>query len=114
MVRIVYSSEKGRLCPGCGHPVADCRCSGRDDLPSGDGVVRIRRETRGRKGKTVTVVTGIPLAEADLKQLASKLKRRCGSGGTARAGTLEIQGDHVDLLMRELAALGYRVKKAGG
>ena len=114
MGRIVYSSDKGRLCPGCGHPVDDCRCSGKNDSPSGDGIVRVRRETGGRKGKTVTVVTGIPLAEPDLKQLTSKLKRRCGSGGSARAGTLEIQGDHVDLLMTELAALGYRVKKAGG
>jgi translation initiation factor 1 len=114
MGRLVYSSDKGRLCPGCGHPVDDCRCSSKDGTPSTDGVVRVRRETKGRKGKTVTVVTGVPLAEPDLKQLASKLKRRCGSGGSARAGTLEIQGDHVDLLMKELASLGYRVKKAGG
>jgi translation initiation factor 1 len=114
MGRVVYTSDKGRVCPGCGHPVDDCRCSIRDESSSGNGVVRVRRETKGRKGKTVTVVTGIPLAEPELKQLASKLKRRCGSGGSAHAGTLEIQGDHVDLLMKELAALGYRVKKAGG
>jgi translation initiation factor 1 len=114
MRRVVYSSDKGRVCSGCGHPVDDCRCSSKSDSPSGDGVVRVRRETKGRKGKTVTVVTGIPLAEPDLKELASKLKRRCGSGGSARAGTLEIQGDHVELLMKELAGLGYRVKKAGG
>jgi translation initiation factor 1 len=76
-------------------------------------MVRIRRETKGRKGRTVTVITGIPLQEEDLKQLASRLKRRCGSGGTSRAGTVEIQGDHVELLVGELAGFGYRVRKSG-
>ena len=113
MVRIVCSSDKGRICPGCGHPADKCRCSQKEAALSGDGIVRIRRETKGRKGKTVTVFTGIPLQEEGLKQLASRLKRRCGSGGTSRGGTVEIQGDHVELLAGELAGLGYRERKSG-
>jgi translation initiation factor 1 len=76
-------------------------------------MVRVRRETKGRKGKTVTVITGIPLQEDELRQLASRLKRRCGSGGTVRGETVEIQGDHVELLLGELAGFGYRVRKNG-
>jgi translation initiation factor 1 len=113
MVRVVYSSDKGRICPGCGHPADKCRCAKKDAALPGDGIVRVRRETKGRKGKTVTVITGIPLQEDELKQLASRLKRRCGSGGTSRGGTVEIQGDHVELLVGELTGLGYTVRKSG-
>jgi translation initiation factor 1 len=113
MVRVVYSSDKGRICPGCGHPADKCRCAKKDAVLPGDGIVRVRRETKGRKGKTVTLITGIPLQEDVLKQLASRLKRRCGSGGTCRGGTIEIQGDHVELLVGQLAGLGYTVRKSG-
>ena len=82
--------------------------------PSGDGVVRVGRETKGRKGKGVTVITGLPLADDELARLATRLKKRCGSGGTVRDGLIEIQGDHRDLLVTELDGLGYRVKRAGG
>ena len=82
--------------------------------PSGDGVVRVGRETKGRKGKGVTVITGLPLAHDELARLATRLKKRCGSGGTVRDGLIEIQGDHRDLLVTELDGLGYRVKRAGG
>ena len=82
--------------------------------PSGDGVVRVGRETKGRKGKGVTVITGLPLAHDELARLATRLKKRCGSGGTVRDGVIEIQGDHRDLLVTELDGLGYRVKRAGG
>ncbi|HEX7373963.1 MAG TPA: stress response translation initiation inhibitor YciH, partial [Steroidobacteraceae bacterium] len=82
--------------------------------PRGDGVVRVGRETKGRKGKGVTIVTGVPLAGEALAALAAKLKKRCGSGGTIDGATIEIQGDHRDLLVEELGKLGYSVKKSGG
>jgi len=76
--------------------------------------VRVGRETKGRKGKGVTVVTGVPLAADALDALGSKLKRLCGSGGTVKDGVIEIQGDHRDLLVAELAKLGWTVKRSGG
>jgi translation initiation factor 1 len=76
--------------------------------------VRVAREVAGRKGKGVSVITGLPLGPSELQNLAGELKRRCGSGGTVRDGRIEIQGDHRDLLMAELARRGYQVKRAGG
>jgi translation initiation factor 1 len=76
--------------------------------------VRVRRESKGRGGKTVTVVSGILLDDAALKALAGELKRRCGCGGTVKEGEVEIQGDHRDLLVAELIRRGFRVKLAGG
>ena len=116
--RLVYSSGQGRLCPECARPVGECRCKrSRPAQPSaakGDGIVRVGRETKGRKGKGVTVVTGVPLAGAALEELATRLKKRCGSGGTVHDGVIEIQGDHRDALVAELGRLGYTVKRAGG
>ncbi len=77
-------------------------------------MVRIGRETKGRKGKGVTIVTGVPLGGDALEALATRLKKRCGSGGTVDGATIEIQGDHRDLLVDELARLGYTVRRAGG
>jgi translation initiation factor 1 len=111
--RPVYSSSEGRLCPECGKALALCGCVHRKK-PSGDGIIRVRRETKGRGGKTVTVVAGAPLDEAELKVLAGELKRRCGSGGTIKDWTIEIQGDHVELLVSELNKRGFKVKRAGG
>ena len=77
--------------------------------------MRVGRETKGRKGKGVTVITGVPLAGDALAELARRLKQRCGSGGTVTdAGAIEIQGDHRDALVPELARLGYTVKRSGG
>jgi translation initiation factor 1 len=76
--------------------------------------IRVGRETKGRAGKGVTVVTGLPLAPAQLEALASELKKRCGSGGTVRDGVIEIQGEHRDLLVQELTKLGYQAKRSGG
>ena len=76
--------------------------------------MRVRRETKGRGGKTVTTVSGLPLASDALSALARELKQRCGSGGTARDGVIEIQGDHRPALVRELEGRGYTVKLAGG
>ena len=112
MTRIVYSSEKGKICPGCGHPEARCCCT-RNATPAGDGVVRVRRERKGRKGKTVTVVTGIPLAGAELKKLGTDLKRKCGAGGSIQDGVVEIQGDMVERLVAELEKRGFTVKVSG-
>lgn len=110
---LVYSTESGRTCPDCGQPVADCRC-GPAAPPSGDGIVRVARETKGRKGKGVTLISGLELPEKELKALAKTLKAKCGTGGTVKDFMIEIQGDQRDILVPELEKLGYRVKRAGG
>ncbi|WP_409525839.1 translation initiation factor Sui1 [Nitrincola sp. MINF-07-Sa-05] len=114
---LVYSTDKGRLCPDCSEALDACICdqlSEQQRLATLDGIVRIRRETSGRKGKGVTTLTGIPLAEPALKELAKKLKQRCGTGGSVKDGVVEIQGDHRELLKSMLEAEGYKVKLAGG
>ena len=115
---LVYSSERGRMCPHCELPAADCTCRTEaravSSAAAGDSIVRVRRESKGRRGKTVTTVSGLPLAPPELKALARELKRRCATGGCLKNGVLEIQGDHCQLLIDELRALGYRVKRAGG
>jgi translation initiation factor 1 len=93
----------------------DGRCSCRRARPgSADGVIRVRRETSGRKGKTVTTVDGVPGTDADLSTLAGELKRACGSGGSVRDGVIEIQGDHREKVIHHLRAAGHAVKAAGG
>jgi translation initiation factor 1 len=111
---VVYSSEFGRICPGCAKPVKSCVCRKNSSAPASDGIVRVRRESKGRGGKTVMVVTGLPLDAAALTKLAGELKRSCGCGGTAKDGVIEIQGDHADQIMAELAKRGYQAKRAGG
>jgi translation initiation factor 1 len=103
--RLVYSSGRGRVGPAEPEPPR---------RPRGDGIVRVRRETQGRGGKTVTTISGVPVADDALAALASDLKRRCGTGGTAKDGVIEIQGDHRDVLIAELEKRGYTVKRAGG
>lgn len=113
--RLVYSSEQGRICPSCSKPAAGCVCrksSGK--APQGDGIVRVGRETKGRKGKGVTTVAGVPLPEPELKKLAKELKQKCGTGGTLKDGVVEIQGDHRDQLIELLTAKGWTVKRSGG
>jgi len=111
---LVYSTEPGTMCPACGRPAATCVCRKKGSLPAGDGIVRVGRETKGRKGKGVTVVTGIPLDPPGLTHLATRLKRCCGSGGTVKDGVIEIQGDHRDVVVAELQREGWTVKRAGG
>ncbi len=103
--RLVWSSTQGRVRPAGPEPPRRLR---------GDGVVRVRRETQGRGGKTVTTIAGVPLDGAALAALASELKRLCGTGGTAKDGVIEIQGDHRDRLVAALEGRGYAVKRAGG
>ncbi len=103
---LVYSSETGK--------VRGDKSERLKPLAPSDGIVRLRRETKGRGGGTVIVVTGIPLEEKPLKELAAALKKRCGCGGTVKNGVIEIQGDHRDLLIEELQKRGYRAKPSGG
>jgi translation initiation factor 1 len=111
---IVYSTEHGEMCPACGRPLAGCTCrKGRSGTP-GSGQVRVGRETKGRKGKAVTVVSGLPLTNDRLRVLAGELKKKCGSGGTVKPGVIEIQGDHRDAIVAELVRRGYAAKRSGG
>ena len=112
--RIVYSTSGGRMCQGCGRPVGECVCREAAPVVAGDGVVRVRRETKGRKGKGVTVITGVGLDREGLAKLAGELKQMCGAGGTVKGSVIEIQGDHRDLLVEELKRRGYVVKRSGG
>ncbi|MGY6215965.1 translation initiation factor Sui1 [Methylolobus aquaticus] len=111
---LVYSTAHGKMCPGCRQPVARCICKQQKAGVPSDGIVRVRLETKGRKGKGVTVVMGIPVLPAALDAIGKELKQRCGSGGTVKDGVIEIQGDHRDTVVAELTKRGYTVKKAGG
>ncbi len=111
---IVYSTAHGRMCPECGRPAKECVCRRKKAVPAGDAVVKIGRETKGRKGKGVTVITGVPGSEAELKELGKALKAKCGAGGTVKDGVIEIQGDHRHVLLEELSSRGWKVKLAGG
>lgn len=107
----VYSTDVGRICPGCLRPAADCVCKDRSrPRDGGDGTVRIGRETKGRKGAGVTLIRGLPLADAALKTLAKQLKARCGVGGAVKDGVIELQGDQRTKAREMLEAEGYRVK----
>jgi translation initiation factor 1 len=112
--RIVYSTGSGSLCPNCRRAVRDCVCPSGAPGAAKPAAVRVARETKGRAGKGVTTITGLPLAASDVEALAAKLKKRCGSGGTVREGVIEIQGDHRDLIVVELNKLGWQAKRSGG
>lgn len=112
--KLVYSTESGRMCPECLKSAAKCICKKKGSVQPSDGIVRLMRETKGRKGKGVCLIVGVSLEATGLKNLAKTLKQKCGSGGSVKNGIIEIQGDHRDLLEKELAELGYRVKRAGG
>jgi translation initiation factor 1 len=112
---LVYSTEGGRMCPACRQALAQCLCARARTAPVGDGVVRVGRESKGRGGKTVTLVRGLALDAAALTELGKRLRSACGSGGTAKDGVLEIQGDHVERVLALLQAEGFAgVKRAGG
>jgi len=114
-VGIVYSTGIGPICSGCRRPAAQCVCKSASGKPlrADAGAVRVGRQTQGRAGKAVTVISGLPLADAALAALATELKRRCGSGGTVRDGLIEIQGEHRDKLVAELIRRGYAAKRSG-
>lgn len=104
------------MCPDCEQPLAQCSCRRADNVatPSKDGIVRVGRETKGRKGAGVTIICGLPGSEDELKKLATDLKKKCGAGGALKDGQIEIQGEHRERLVTELEKLGYRVKRSGG
>ena len=111
---LVYSTDSGRMCPDCRQPAAQCSCRTTSARMVTDGVVRVSRQTKGRAGKGVTLVTGVALDDAALAILGKQLKTSCGSGGTVKDGVIEVQGDHVERVMGLLLAQGYKVKRAGG
>ena len=123
--RLVYSSEAGRICPACGRKTSSCECRGKgarariaaraevEAAQSGDSIVRVGRSTKGRGGKVVTTVTGVPGDDKEQKKLAAELKRSCGTGGSLKDGVIEIQGEHRDTLVRELETRGFTVKRVG-
>jgi translation initiation factor 1 len=112
--RIVYSTGVGSLCPNCRRAVRECVCPKGAPGAAMPTVVRVGREVKGRAGKGVTTVRGLPLSPADIDSLAAQLKKRCGSGGTVREGVIEIQGDHRDAIVAELHKRGWAAKKSGG
>lgn len=112
--RLVFSTDGGRFCPQCHRNLADCVCGKAAPAYTGDGIARIRRETKGRGGKAVTVIDGLPLAPDALRSLAKKLKQRCGVGGAVKSGAIEIQGDQRETCKAALEAEGYTCKLSGG
>jgi translation initiation factor 1 len=112
--RLVYSTEHGTMCPACSKPQRRCSCGRRQPVVNNDGIVRVGRSTKGRKGKGVTVVIGVPGNNDALKVLSKELKKKVGTGGTVKDGLIEIQGDHRKIVAEELRKKGYTVKLSGG
>ncbi len=112
--RIIYSTGVGSLCPNCRRPVRECVCPKGAPGAVKLAAVRVGREVKGRAGRGVTTVSGLPMSLSDIESLAAKLKKRCGSGGTVREGVIEIQGDHRDVIVAELLKLGWPAKRSGG
>ena len=111
--RTVYSTDKGSVCPRCGWPERDCKCSSqfrRDEAVPAKIVAKLRMEKKGRGGKTVTLVYGLPRNAAFLKELSQELKRACGTGGAVVEGGIELQGDLRERVREVLAKKGYAVK----
>lgn len=101
---LVYSTEVGRI-----KPEKEVQ-----ERPKGDGIMRIQRETKGRKGKGVCIITGLDMNDTELKLMAAELKKVCGCGGSVKAGTIEIQGDNREKIQSHLEKKGHKVKLAGG
>ena len=112
--RLVYSTGLGRVCPGCGWPVRECKCSTRtaaESIPSSGRIVaKLRMEKKGRGGKTVTVIAGLPRNGAFLTELCQELKRACGTGGTVSDDAIELQGDLRDRVRECLLKKKFVVK----
>lgn len=109
--RLVYSSARGRTCPRCGWPETDCRCAAAlDQAVPAKLIAHLRVEKAGRGGKTVTVIDNLPRNRTFLAELVAELKKRCGTGGTARDAGVELQGDHRPALRQVLTARGWTVK----
>jgi translation initiation factor 1 len=112
---LVYSTDGGQMCPECRQAIAACVCKAVGaKLPVGDGVARVTRETKGRGGKSVTIVKGLALDPPALTLLGKQLRTACGSGGTVKDGMIEVQGDHCEQVIETLKKYGHRAKRAGG
>ena len=112
---LVYSTDSGRMCPACRQPVSACTCKQATSTPiTGDGKVRVSRDTKGRGGKTMTVVRGVPLDAAALLAFGKQLRTHCGTGGTVKDGVIELQGDHCERVVAHLSLQGWKVVRAGG
>lgn len=112
---LVYSTDAGRMCPACRQPAGQCTCRRAAAVSTfPDGAVRVSRETKGRAGKGVTLVKGLGLADPELTAWAKAMKATCGTGGTVKDGVVELQGDHVTLVMAQLQKQGRAVKRTGG
>jgi translation initiation factor 1 len=110
---LVYSTDGGRMCPACRQPLSACACKASPAI-LGDGKVRVSLQTKGRGGKSVTIVKGLALDAIALTLLGKQLRTACGCGGTVKDGVIEIQGEHCDLVIETLAKLGHQAKRAGG
>ena len=112
---LVYSTETGRMCPGCRQSLTACACKANARaVPAGDGAVKVSLQTKGRGGKSVTLVKGLALDAIALAALGKQLRAACGSGGTTKDGVIEVQGDHCVLVLATLSKLGHAAKRAGG
>ena len=112
---LVYSTDVGRICPECRLALAACVCKARAKAaPVGDGMVRVSRQTKGRGGKSVTIIKGLALDSLALALLGKQLRTACGSGGTVKDGVIEVQGDHCELVMEALKKHGHSAKRVGG
>ena len=112
---LVYSTDGGRMCPQCRQPLAACRCAQQAQAAlRGSGQVRVSRESKGRGGKTVTLVRGLALDGEALAALGKRLRSACGAGGALKDGVLEIQGDHVERVLQLLAGEGHAARRSGG
>ena len=110
----LFFKESGKVCSKCYRPLSRCTCDHSKTVPSGDGIVRVSRETKGRKGKGVTLISGLLLNGQDLEKLSRELKQKLGTGGTLKDRVIEIQGDHRDQIIEELKNRGFTAKKSGG
>ncbi|CAH0990824.1 putative protein YciH [Sinobacterium norvegicum] len=110
--RLVFSTDSGKHCPKCEFSIDNCQCKN-NTVADSDGIVRISRETKGRKGKGVSIISGIALNDDGLKKIAKKLKQQCGCGGSVKNFAIEMQTDQRDKLKAALEKDGYKVKLAG-
>lgn len=106
---LVYSTQSGRMCPACRRAQAQCACAKAPAVTAERGPLRVRLETKGRRGKGVTVITGLRLASGELAELGKQLRQLCSAGGTVKDGVIEIQGNHCAALVAELQRRGMRV-----
>jgi len=113
MSNVVYSTDKGRLCPQCSNSSNQCTCKANATVYENNGYIQLSHETKGRKGKGVTLISGIPGTEKDIKAFAKKLKQKCNCGGSVKNGIIEIQGDHRTVLKEYLEKTNYKIKVSG-